>query len=64
MYARLETYLRQSHVRNDDGVEGARSVAKRLALVTVRVVLVLEDLAILLGTLPRHRRVADADVAL
>lgn len=57
------TYFRKSHVGNNDGVESAGSIAKRLVLVTVRVVLVLEHLAILLSTLPGHGSFADADVA-
>lgn len=57
------TYSRQSNVGHNNGVQSAGGVSERLALVTVRVVLVLVDLAVVL-TLPRHGAVANAHVAL
>lgn len=61
---RNPSYLRESDFRNNDSVHGTGSVAKRLAGVTVRVVLVLVDFAIFLSSVPRHRALADTDVAL
>jgi hypothetical protein len=58
----IETYLRQSHIRHNNGVERTGGVAERLALVAVRVILVFEDLAFVLA-LPGHSGFADADVA-
>ena len=57
------SYHRQSNVRNDDSVQSTGSVPERLALVTTGVVLVLVDLAVVV-TLPGHRAVGNADVAL
>lgn len=59
-----KTHLWQSHIGNDDGVESARSVAQRLVLVTVGVVLVLEHLSVIVIALPGHGAFADPDVAL
>ena len=61
---RNPSYLRESDFGNNDSVHGTGSVAKRLAGVTVRVVLVLVDFAIFLSSVPRHRALADTDVAL
>lgn len=58
-----DVYLRQSDVGHDDGVHRAGGIAQRLALVAVRVVLVLVDLALVVG-LPGHGALGDADVAL
>lgn len=58
-----DTYLGQSDVGHDDGVQRAGGVAQRLVLVTVGVVLVLVDLAVVV-TLPGHGAVRDAHVAL
>lgn len=57
-------YHGQGNVGNNDGVQGAGGVAQGLALVTVGVVLVLVDLATLVGLLPGHGTLANADVAL
>lgn len=57
-------YLRKSDIGNNDSVHGTGGVAKRLAGVTVRVVLVLVDFAIFLIRVPRHGALADTDVAL
>lgn len=56
-------YHGQSDIGDNDGVQSAGSVSERLALVTVRVVLVLVDLAVVFA-LPRHGAVANANVAL
>ena len=56
------TYLWQSNVGHNNSVQSAGSVAQRLALVAVRVVLVFKDFALIL-TLPWHGGFADADVA-
>ena len=57
-------YHGQGNVGNNDGVQGAGGIAQGLALVTVGVVLVLVDLATLVGLLPGHGTLANADVAL
>ena len=57
-------YRGQGNVGDNDGVQGAGGVAQGLALVTVGVVLVLVDLATLIGLLPGHGTLANADVAL
>ena len=59
----MSVYLGQSDIGHDDGVHRAGGIAQRLALVAVRVVLVLVDLALVLG-LPGHGALGDADVAL
>jgi hypothetical protein len=56
-------YRRQSDIGDNDGVQSAGSVSEGLALVTVRVVLVLVDLAVVIA-LPRHGALADTNVAL
>lgn len=58
------SYLRQSDIGHNDSVQGTGGIAERLALVTTGVVLVLVGLAALVFTLPGHRAVGDADVAL
>lgn len=57
-------YHGQGNVGDNDSVQGAGGVAQGLALVTVGVVLVLVDLATLVGLLPGHGTLANADVAL
>lgn len=57
------TYLGQGDIGDNDSVHGTGSSTEGLALVTVRVVLVLVDLAILRLAVPGHSRLANADVA-
>jgi hypothetical protein len=56
------TYLGQGDVGDNDSVHGTGSSTEGLALVTVRVVLILVDLAILRGGVPGHGTLADANV--
>ena len=56
------TYLGQGDIGDNDSVHGAGSSTEGLALVTVRVVLILVDLAILRGAVPGHSTLANADV--
>lgn len=60
----MGSYLGEGDIGNNDGVHGAGSSAEGLASVTVGVVLVLVDLAILGLGLPGHGALANADVAL
>jgi hypothetical protein len=57
------TYLGEGDIGDNDSVHGAGSSTEGLALVTVRVVLILVDLAILRGGVPGHSTLADANVA-
>ena len=61
---RRVAYLGQGNVGDDDGIHGARGGAEGLVLVTVRVVLVFVNLAVLLSGMPWHGTLADANVAL
>lgn len=59
-----DSYLWQSNVGNNDSVQSTGGVPQGLVLVTTGVVLVLVGFAALVLTLPGHRAVGDADVAL
>jgi hypothetical protein len=60
----ISSYLGKGDIGDNDGVHSARGSAEGLASVTVRVVLVLVDLAILRLSVPGHGALANADVAL
>lgn len=62
--SRVDSYLGQGDIGDNDSVHSTWSSAKGLVLVAVRVVLVFEDLAILSFGVPGHGALADADVAL
>lgn len=58
-----KNYLWQSDIRDNDSVESTGGLSKRLVLVTVGVILVLEGLSTLILTLPGHGALANANIA-